>query len=782
ISYIGPFTKRYRDLLVNESWVPFLETAAGGQRIPMSASPNPLAILTNDAQVAVWKNEGLPDDKVSIENGCIVTATERWPLLIDPQLQGITWVREKEKENGLLIMRLDQKDMLRRLESALERGVPVLIENMGERIDAVLQPVIARALIKKGRNQYLKLGDKEVEFNPKFRLYLHTKLSNPHYPPEVQAETCLVNFTVTEAGLEEQLLALTVLKERPDLASQKTELIKQQNAFKVKIKELEDGILKRLAEAEGDITEDRGLIEGLENTKRIATDIQEKSAVAQRTTAEINATSEKYRPVAHRAALLFFLMMDLFRVHSYYIYSLNAFVTIFERSIDLVSGRNDPMRALEAEGEDALEESMVGEGSMHDASEAAAAADAAASASGDASTPAAPPADAEGAAEGKEAGGEAAAASASAPAPATAEAGDAAAAPGSARSFVGVRALTDEELVRRCDILKESATSVTFQYINRGLFERDKLTVSTQLCLRVLEDAGELTDLQVRTLVIGPTYTGDPGPMGSLAEWMPEVAWQRVKGLEVIKPVFEKLGDDMQADSTKWRVWFDDEKPEVLPLPGEYKAVVTPTSFSLLLLLRALRPDRLSAALQTFVAEKLGQSYVVQKPFDMAATYAESAVATPVFFVLFPGVDPTVWVESLGKNKGMTVEAGKFKNISMGQGQEAPAMATLKEYAEHGGWIMLQNVHLMQSWLPTLERQLELIAESAHPDFRCFISAEPPPMSHMKNMPESLMQSCIKVANEAPADLLSNLTRSWANFSQERVDQSRKPTEFKADF
>jgi hypothetical protein len=31
--------------------------------------------------------------------------------------------------------------------------------------------------------------------------YLHTKLSNPHYPPEVQAETALINFTVTEAGL-----------------------------------------------------------------------------------------------------------------------------------------------------------------------------------------------------------------------------------------------------------------------------------------------------------------------------------------------------------------------------------------------------------------------------------------------------------------------------------------------------------------------------------------------------------------------------------------------------
>jgi dynein heavy chain, axonemal len=107
-------------------------------------------------------------------------------------------------------------------------------------------------------------------------------------------------------------------------------------------------------------------------------------------------------------------------------------------------------------------------------------------------------------------------------------------------------------------------------------------------------------------------------------------------------------------------------------------------------------------------------------------------------------------------------------------------MAAMKKFAESGGWLLLQNLHLMQSWLPTLERQLEVLAESAHPDFRCFISAEPPPMASLKNMPESLMQSCIKVANEAPADLLSNLSRSWATFSQERVDACNKPTEFKA--
>eukprot|EP00605_Chrysophyceae_sp_TOSAG23-4_P002681 GSChrysophyteH1.ASY1.ANO1.2958.1 assembled CDS len=74
----------------------------------------------------------------------------------------------------------------------------------------------------------------------------------------------------------------------------------------------------------------------------------------------------------------------------------------------------------------------------------------------------------------------------------------------------------------------------------------------------------------------------------------------------------------------------------------------------------------------------------------------------------------------------------------MGQGQEAPAEA---------------NLHLMQNWLP---------------DFRCFVSAEPPSLSYMKNMPESLMQSSVKVANEAPSDIKSNIFRGWANFSGER--------------
>mmetsp|Transcript_91601 Transcript_91601/g.126314 ORF Transcript_91601/g.126314 Transcript_91601/m.126314 type:complete len:101 (-) Transcript_91601:486-788(-) len=100
-----------------------------------------------------------------------------------------------------------------------------MIENLENSIDAVLQPVYARAIIKRGRSKFIRLGDKELSLNAKFNLYLHTKLSNPHYPPEIQAECTLINFTVTEVGLEDQLLSLVVKKERPDLAKQREELI-----------------------------------------------------------------------------------------------------------------------------------------------------------------------------------------------------------------------------------------------------------------------------------------------------------------------------------------------------------------------------------------------------------------------------------------------------------------------------------------------------------------------------------------------------------------------------
>lgn len=211
---------------------------------------------------------------------------------------------------------------------------------------------------------------------------------------------------------------------------------------------------------------------------------------------DINLTSEKYRPVASRGALIFFLMNELFKVHTYYTYSLSAFVTTFLRAIDLVSGENDPMAAE-------IEEAMAEKKPDVEA-------------------------EAEGGEDGetKQADAEGAVVADAAPA------------------IEMKKGLSDEQLVRRCDILKDSVTVVSFCYINRGVFERDKLMVATQLTFQVMVRDGRLNAEQVAVLVSGRADPR-PGLMGPLSDWMPETMWPKVKALEVI-PELSKIGDDMQ--------------------------------------------------------------------------------------------------------------------------------------------------------------------------------------------------------------------------------------------
>jgi dynein heavy chain len=105
ISYLAPFTKPFRDELIRDHWMPYLQKAANGAPVPMSASADPLKMLASEADMALWNNQGLPADVVSCQNAAIVHTAARYPLLIDPQLQGVTWIKNKEssKERNLQV-------------------------------------------------------------------------------------------------------------------------------------------------------------------------------------------------------------------------------------------------------------------------------------------------------------------------------------------------------------------------------------------------------------------------------------------------------------------------------------------------------------------------------------------------------------------------------------------------------------------------------------------------------------------------------------------------------
>lgn len=92
---------------------------------------------------------------------------------------------------------MTDKELLRELESCVRFGKFCLIENVGTEFEAALDPILTKSLFKHAGQLSVKIGDNMVPYNFDFRLYLTTRLPNPHYAPEVAVKILLVNFALT---------------------------------------------------------------------------------------------------------------------------------------------------------------------------------------------------------------------------------------------------------------------------------------------------------------------------------------------------------------------------------------------------------------------------------------------------------------------------------------------------------------------------------------------------------------------------------------------------------
>ncbi|XP_076855598.1 dynein axonemal heavy chain 17-like [Brachyhypopomus gauderio] len=661
VSYVGYFTKKYRTDLMDKYWLPYLKQLK--VPIPITEGLDPLTLLTDAADIAAWSNQGLPSDRISVENATILCNTERWPLIVDAQLQGIKWIKNKYGHN-LKIIRLGQKGYLESIENAVSSGDILLIENIGETVEPVLDPLLGRNTIKKGK--YIRIGDKEVEYHPNFRLILHTKYFSPHYKPEMQAQCTLINFLVTRDGLEDQLLAAVVAKERPDLEELKAELTKQQNTFKITLKQLEDSLLARLSAASGNFLGDTALVENLETTKHTATEIEKKVCEAKITETKINEARESYRPASVRAALLYFILNDLNKINPLYQFSLKAFSVVFDVAI--------------------------------------------------------------------------------------------------------LRTEAAEDVKQRVSNLINEITYSVFMYTNRCLFERDKLTFIAQITFQILVMKKEINPVELDFLLRFPFKAGLVSPV----DFLSNQGWGGVKVLAEMDE-FQNLDRDIEGCAKRWKKFVESEAPEKEKFPQEWKKK---TGLQKLCMMRCMRPDRMCYAVRNFVEEKLGTKYVEGCSVEFAVSFEEGSSATPMFFILSPGVDPLKDVEALGKKMGFTFDNGKLHNVSLGQGQEVVAEAALDQAAVEGHWVILQNIHLVAKWLGTLDKRVEKYSIGSHEDYRVFLSAEPAPTPESHIIPQGLLENAIKITNEPPTGMHANLHKALGLFNQDTLEMCSKQSEF----
>jgi len=656
LSYCGAFNQEYRARLINEGFTADLKS----RKVPVATGLNVISFLVDEGTIGDWQLEGLPSDPLSIQNGILVTRSARFPLMIDPQNQAVTWLLTREKANlppGAEITEMDDKRIKDRLEFSMGEGKTLIIA-VEEEVDPLLDPVLEKRIQKKGKSTFIVVADKKMDYNMNFNLMMVTRLPNPQFSPELQAKTTLIDFTVTQKGLEEQLLAKVIQREQKALEEQLNIVVEQVTQNTKTLLKLDADLLQRLTSSDGNLLDDDELVGVLKNVKDTAEDVKKKLILATDTKTAIESKREQYRPVATRGAVLYFSIVDMSNVNVMYQTSLKQFQALFQQSFD------------EAE--------------------------------------------------------------------------------------------TSNVLQKRVDNIIDTMTYIVYRYINRGLYEKDRLLFVFVITTKLLITAQMIQQSDMDLFLRGGAALDINAVAAKPFTWMSDAAWLNVVVLTQQVPSFKTLTNDIRTSEAVWKKWYEDNTPEALPIPGyeqQIKENRETGPFLRLLLVRALRMDRTLVCMSDFILNtpQMGARYVEPVTDTVETVYETMDNFTPVVFLLSIGADPTEAIELLAKKKKQSVEC-----ISMGEGQDVAAMKAMQNAWTAGTWVLLQNCELGLDLMVRMEKIIQ--NQVAHENYRLMITAAPDPA-----FPLGLLQMATKAANEPPLGLRAGLCRSFITM----IDQDK---------
>ena len=321
------------------------------------------------------------------------------------------------------------------------------------------------------------------------------------------------------------------------------------------------------------------------------------------------------------------------------------------------------------------------------------------------------------------------------------------------------KAPTPNERVK--NIIK-SLTYTVYRYINRGLFEKDKITFVLMVCIKILIIAGKLTPLDISILLNSggglDSKTERPNPFKWLTRnniWMNILALSRHHFGKDNLCFFRDLPDSIARNDPRWKSWYEAAKPEEETVPDFQEQIQSEKEigkFIHLTLVRAIREDRTIVFALDFISGMLGKEYTDPVTDTIDSIWQESSARVPVLFLLSAGADPTNSIEELAKKKR------KFpvEQVSMGEGQDEIARETMKASFLSGRWVVLSNCHLGLKFMAEMETTLGPGVEIEE-DFRLWLSCEP-----RERFPIGLLQMAIKVTNEPPKGLKAGLTRTFS--------------------
>ncbi|KAG9049343.1 hypothetical protein FS837_010557 [Tulasnella sp. UAMH 9824] len=324
LAYAGFFDQHYREVMWQE-WSQHLSDAGIKFKGELSL---PEYLSTADDRLS-WQSNALPTDNLCTENAIMLKRFNRYPLIIDPTGQATTFLLNEYKSRKITVTSFLDEAFLKVLESALRFGNPILIQDV-EHLDPILNAVLNNEIRRTGGRVLIRLGSQDIDFSPSFTMFLSTRDPSVEFSPDICSRVTFVNFTMTRGSLQSQSLDQVLKAERPDTDRRRTDLMKVQGEFRVRLRTLEKLLLQALNESTGNILDDDKVIETLETLKKEAAEITRKVEETDVIMKEVEEVTAEYLPLAQACSAVYFVLEQLNLINHFYQFSLRFFLDIFD--------------------------------------------------------------------------------------------------------------------------------------------------------------------------------------------------------------------------------------------------------------------------------------------------------------------------------------------------------------------------------------------------------------------------------------------------------------------
>lgn len=235
----------------------------------------------------------------------------------------------------------------------------------------------------------------------------------------------------------------------------------------------------------------------------------------------------------------------------------------------------------------------------------------------------------------------------------------------------------------------EDITMAAYTNVCRGLFERHKLIFSFLLSVNINLQMGKITNAQWNFLLRGPVGTtkkeiSEKPTVSTLTEEI----WKTVNYMSETFPEFKNLPENCTGHiNIKLGDFIQDIQldPKNNNTPIDWDSMLS--SFEKLMIIRALKEEKLMFAITNYVSTELGKSFIESPVVSLHLMYKDTSSTVPLIFILTPGSDPFVPFQKFATEFGMI---DKVHAISLGQGQGPIAKKLIQIGKEKGYWIFLQ--------------------------------------------------------------------------------------------